>query len=66
MLGTTPVPHLTVNYRGDGLGARTTAPIGWAVEEILLVESVVGKATHVVHGRWPLRNGSPNHPPIGS
>lgn len=54
-LGTTPVPHLTINYRGDGLGARKTEPIGWTVDEILLVESVVGRTTHIEHGRWPLR-----------
>jgi 2'-5' RNA ligase len=55
MLGTTPEPHLTINYRGDRLGAQTIAPIGWMVNAILLVESVVGKATHIEHGRWPLR-----------
>ncbi len=55
MLGTTPVPHLTINYRGDRQGAQKIAAIGWTVSEILLVESVVGKTTHVEHGRWPLR-----------
>ena len=55
MLGTTPEPHLTINYRGDRLGSHKTAPIGWTVTEILLVESVVGKTDHVEHGRWPLR-----------
>lgn len=54
MLGTTPEPHVTINYRGDRLRAQKIAPIGWTVDEILLVESVVGKATHVEHGRWPL------------
>jgi 2'-5' RNA ligase len=54
MLGTTPEPHVTINYRGDRLGAQKIAAIGWMVEEILLVESVVGKATHILHGRWPL------------
>jgi len=59
MLGTTPEPHVTINYRGDRLRAEKIAPIGWTVDEILLVESVVGKATHVVHGRWPLRTDMP-------
>ena len=54
MLGTTPEPHLTINYRDDRLGSRKIDPIGWTVNEILLVESVVGKTTHVEHGRWPL------------
>lgn len=55
MLGATPEPHITINYRGDRLRTQKTAPIGWTVTEILLVESVVGKATHVAHGHWPLR-----------
>jgi 2'-5' RNA ligase len=55
MLGTTPEPHVTINYRGDRLGSQKIAPIGWTVEEILLVESIVGQTTHVEHGRWRLR-----------
>ena len=54
-LGTTPEPHVTINYRGDRLGSQKIAPIGWTADEILLMESVVGKTTHVEHGRWPLR-----------
>jgi hypothetical protein len=59
MDGTTPEPHITINYRGDRLGSETlgkkTPPIGWTVGEIILMESIVGKTTHVEHGRWPLR-----------
>jgi len=54
-LGTTPEPHVTINYRGDRLGSRKMEPIGWTVEEILLVESVVGQTRHIVHGRWLLQ-----------
>lgn len=54
MLGTTPEPHLTINYRDDRQGTKKLEPIGWVVDEILLVESVVGKTTHIEHGRWPL------------
>lgn len=54
-LGTTPEPHVTINYAGDRLRAQKMAPIGWTVEEIILMESVVGKTTHVEHGRWVLR-----------
>lgn len=57
MFGTTPIPHLTINYAGDRLGTHKIEPIGWTVAEILLVESVVGKTTHVEHGRWPLAAG---------
>lgn len=59
MDGTTPEPHITINYRGDRLGSQTFGalklpPIEWMVREILLIESVVGKTTHVEHGRWAL------------
>lgn len=57
MLGTTPEPHVTINYQGDRLRAQKVAPIGWMVDAILLVESIVGKAAHVEHGRWRLRLG---------
>ena len=57
MLGTTPEPHVTINYRGDRMGAQKMPVIGWTVDEIILMESVVGKTTHVEHGRWPLRAG---------
>lgn len=56
MDGTTPEPHVTINYRGDRLGAQTIAPIGWTVDEIILTESIVGKTTHVERGRWSLRS----------
>ncbi|PQM28680.1 hypothetical protein CVO77_09605 [Sphingopyxis lindanitolerans] len=59
MDGTTPEPHITINYRGDRLGTqilgKTMPPIGWTVDEIILTESVVGQTTHVDHGRWRLR-----------
>ncbi|MBW8753358.1 MAG: hypothetical protein JF595_04295 [Sphingomonadales bacterium] len=53
--GKAPDPHVTISYHRDGQGNETIAPISWTVDEILLVESVYGKATHVVHGRWKLR-----------
>lgn len=53
-LGTAPEPHLTINYAGDRLRAEKMSPIGWTVEEIILVESLIGKTTHVEHGRWRL------------
>lgn len=55
MDGTTPEPHITINYRGDRLNAQKIPPIGWTVDEIILTESIVGRTTHVEHGRWPLR-----------
>lgn len=55
MLGTTPVPHVTINYADDRKGNHKIEPIGWTVREIVLVESVVGRKKHVEHGRWQLR-----------
>ena len=55
MLGTTPEPHVTINYRGDRQGSQKMPAIGWTVDAIILMESVVGKTLHVEHGRWPLR-----------
>jgi RNA 2',3'-cyclic 3'-phosphodiesterase len=54
MLGTTPEPHITINYHGDRLGGQKVDPIGWTVDEVLLVESVVGQTRHIEHGRWRL------------
>lgn len=55
MDGTTPEPHLTIKYRGDRERAQKIDPISWLVDEICLIESIVGKTTHVEHGRWKLR-----------
>lgn len=54
MLGTTPEPHVTINYHGDRLRGGKIPAIGWTVDEVLLVESVVGKTTHIDHGRRAL------------
>lgn len=52
--GTPPRPHVTINYNGDGKGNETIPPISWRVEELLLIESLGGKSTHLVRGRWQL------------
>jgi len=54
MFGTPPRVHLTISYTRDGRGNEPIAPIDWRVDEVLLVESIHGKATHKVHGRWKL------------
>ena len=54
MLGTTPLPHVTINYTDDRKGNHKIEPIGWTVTEIVLIESVVGKKRHIEHGRWQL------------
>ncbi len=57
--GRAPEPHLTINYRRDGGGNESIRPVGWRVDEVLLVESVVGETRHVVHGRWTLSSVDP-------
>jgi 2'-5' RNA ligase len=52
--GKPPKPHLTIRYGRDGKGSEPITPIGWMVEEVLLIESLGGKSTHVEHGRWQL------------
>lgn len=54
-----PELHVTINYRGDGLGTAAIEPIEWTAAEMLLVESVVGEARHIVHGRWSLPEVEP-------
>ena len=54
MDGTTPEPHVTINDRGDRLNAQKMPPIGWMVDKIILMESIVGKTAHVEQGRWKL------------
>lgn len=46
--------HLTIRYGQDGKGDEPIAPIGWRVDEIILIESLGGKSTHIEHGRWKL------------
>jgi 2'-5' RNA ligase len=53
--GKPPDPHLTISYHRDGQGEEAIAPIGWRVDEVVLIESVHGQATHIEHGRWQLR-----------
>lgn len=52
--GTPPRPHVTINYNRDGKGKEAIPPIGWRVEELLLIESLGGKSTHLLRGRWQL------------
>ena len=56
--GATPRPHVTIYYRRDGLKDESIDPIEWAVNEVLLIESVVGQTRHVPHGSWLLRGAA--------
>lgn len=52
--GKPPKPHMTLRYKRDGMGNEAITPVGWRVDEILLIESLAGKATHIERGRWQL------------
>lgn len=47
--------HMTLMRSEAILRARRLEPIAWTVREIVLVHSLLGKATHRVVGRLPLR-----------
>ena len=48
-------PHMTLMRSEMLLPERRIGAIGWTVREIVLVHSLLGKATHRVVGRLPLR-----------
>ncbi len=48
-------PHMTLMRSEQLLTERRIGAIGWTVREIVLVHSLLGKATHRVVGRLPLR-----------
>lgn len=47
-------PHVTLAYDARKVAAEPVAPIGWRVDEFVLVHSLLGRARHVRLGGWPL------------
>jgi len=48
-------PHMIVHDRGEGRPGRLLAqPIAWLVDEVVLVETMLGETRHVELGRWRL------------
>lgn len=47
-------PHVSLAYQGRQPHIIPIPPIGWRVDELLLVESVHGEGRHVLHGRGRL------------
>jgi RNA 2',3'-cyclic 3'-phosphodiesterase len=47
-------PHLTLMYDDAKVDPQPVEGIGWTVREFALMQSLVGKSTHRVLGRWPL------------
>ena len=49
-------PHMTVAYRNGSSSSQAVDPLGWTVQEIVLIDSHVGRSHHEVLGRWKLRD----------
>lgn len=50
-----PTPHLTLLWDRRRIDMQAIEPIGWTAHEFVLIESLIGKSTHVELGCWPLR-----------
>jgi 2'-5' RNA ligase len=47
-------PHVSLDYGAPVDRTIPIDPVGWLVEELLLIRSIHGKGQHVVMTRWPL------------
>jgi 2'-5' RNA ligase len=47
-------PHMTLGYRAGEPFSERVAPVGWMADELVLIDSHVGRTRHEVLGRWPL------------
>lgn len=47
-------PHISLAYGEPVNRTIPVDPVGWLVEQLLLVRSIHGKGQHVVMARWPL------------
>jgi 2'-5' RNA ligase len=47
-------PHMTVGYNPERQERRLIRPIGWFANQIVLIESWVGKGVHRTAGSWNL------------
>lgn len=49
------IPHVTLLRAGQAIPPQTVEPIGWNVDEFVLVHSLLGQTRYIQLGRWPLR-----------
>ncbi|TAL07264.1 MAG: 2'-5' RNA ligase [Chloroflexota bacterium] len=49
-------PHVTLSYDFGDAPEMTIEPIGWTVQEFILVESLLGKHQHLRQGHWPIQS----------
>ena len=47
-------PHMTVAYRDGQMSSQAIDAFGWMVDELVLIDSHVGRSRHEVMGRWKL------------
>lgn len=47
-------PHVTLMYDDQAVAEQLVEPIGWTVNELVLVHSLLGEKKHVPLARWPL------------
>ncbi len=53
-VGTQFTPHVTLMYDDEPVAEQLVDPIGWTVNELVLVHSLLGRKQHVSLARWPL------------
>lgn len=49
-------PHVSLLYCDEHVGREPIAPIRWRVDELLLIDSLLGRGKHVNLGQWPLQS----------
>jgi 2'-5' RNA ligase len=49
-------PHVSLLYCQQHVVREPIAPIRWRVDELVLIESLVGHGKHIDVGNWPLRS----------
>lgn len=49
-------PHVSLLYCNEHLPREPIAPIRWRVDELVLIESLVGRGKHVVLSTWRLQS----------
>ena len=47
-------PHVTLLYDPQSVAREPVEPVGWTVNEFVLVHSLLGQTRHLKIGRWPL------------
>ena len=47
-------PHVTLGYDNPSPWSERIEPIGWTADELVLIDSLVGRTRHRLLGRWRL------------